>query len=85
MSEGQRPKYVIDIIKVHKLIHERHAAQNWVWKRLHQAKMFVCNHDSLEPSERGELSYWSGVSYVECHNCEALCEIKERSSDEGGR
>lgn len=64
------------INKIYKLIHKRHVKQNWLWKRLHQAKMFVCNHDSIEPSEKSELSYYSGIEYAECHNCEALLEIE---------
>ncbi len=65
------------VLKVHKLIHKRHKKQNWIWKRLHQAKMFACHHDSIEPTERSELSYYSDVDYGECIHCEALCEIND--------
>lgn len=64
------------ILKVHKVIHKRHIKQNLMWKLLHKSKMLFCNHNSVEPTERGELSYWSGIEYAECHHCEALLEIR---------
>lgn len=67
---------MVKIIKVHTVIHPRHRKQSWLWKRLHQAKMLSCKHDSIEPTIK-DASYWSGIEYAECLNCEALLEIKK--------
>ena len=64
------------IIKVHKVIQKRHLKQNWVWKKLHLAKMFFCKH-SIEPTSSSVYSYYSNKTYGECINCDALCEIEE--------
>ena len=62
------------IIQVFKVIHKRHKKQSYVWKKLHQAKMFFCKH-SIEPIEKSEYSYYAGDEYGECIYCEALCLI----------
>lgn len=65
----------MQIIKTYTVIRKTHKDQNWLWKRLHQAKMLVCKH-SLEPMEDNEFTYHSGESLASCINCEALCKIK---------
>lgn len=63
------------ITRVYKVIDKRHKNQNWIWKKLHQSKMFVCKH-SIEPCEISDYNYYSDIHYGECINCEALCVIE---------